>query len=206
MIRGSRIAPQVDGIWGCEFIENPLRPGFLRQKEFGLEAAAEIAQIGMMIDNTTKTRAIFEINKGTNRNPAIDVNANVAPGDRRIPVQNMIYIADGPSDIPSFSVVKKGGGRTYAVYNPANRAEFEQNDRLRSAGRIDHYGPADYTPASATAHWLHLQIEKMADRIVADREDALAARVARPPRHLNSAEDEEARRPASPPKQTSFLE
>ncbi len=206
MIRGSRIAAHVDGIWGCEFIENPLRPGFLRQKEFGLEAAAEIAQIGMMIDNTTKTRAIFEINKGTNRNAAIDVNAQITPEDRRIPVQNMIYIADGPSDIPSFSVVKKGGGRTYAVYNPAVRAEFEQNDRLRQTGRIDHYGPADYTAESPTTHWLHLQIEKMCDRIVADREAAVAARVARPPRHLNSAEDDEARQQAKQPRQATFLE
>jgi hypothetical protein len=207
MIRGSAIAPHVEGIWGCEFIENPLQPGFLRQKEFGLEAAAEIAQIGMMIDNTTKTRAIFEINKGTNKNPAIDVNAKVTPEDRRIPLQNMIYIADGPSDIPSFSVVKKGGGKTYAVYNPAVRPEFEQNDRLRHAGRIDHYGPADYTGDSPTSHWLHLQIEKISDRIVADREAAVASRVARPPRHLNaSPEEEAARRSAKQPKQTSFLE
>jgi hypothetical protein len=208
MIRGSAVAPLVDGIWGCEFIENPLRPGFLKQKEFGLEAAAEIAQIGVMIDNTTKTRAIFEINKGTNRNPAIDVNAKVTPEDRRIPIQNMIYIADGPSDVPSFSVVKKGGGKTYAVYNPAVRAEFEQNDRLRHTGRIDHYGPADYTEESATTNWLHLQIEKMCDRIVTDREAAVASRVTRPPRHLNATPEEEAaaRKGAKTPKQTTFLE
>jgi len=207
MIRGSALAPHVDGIWACEFIENPLPPGFLRQKELPLEpAASEIAQIGMMIDNTTKTRAIFEINKGTNKNPAIDVNAKVAPEDRRIPLQNLIYIADGPSDVPSFAVVKKGGGKTYAVYNPAVRAEFEQNDRLRQAGRIDHYGPADYTADSPTSNWLHLQIEKMCDRIVADREAAVAARVARPPRHLNASPEEiAAREAAKQPKQSTFL-
>jgi hypothetical protein len=207
MVRGSALAPYIDAVWACEFIENPLQPGFLRQKELSLEAASEIAQIGVMIDNTTKTRAIFEINKGTNRNPAIDVNAKVAPEDRRIPLQNMIYIADGPSDVPSFSVVKKGGGKTYAVYNPAVRAEFEQNDRLRQTERIDHYGPADYTPASPTTNWLHLHIEKICDRIVADREAALASRVSRPPRHLNASPDEEtARKSTRPPKQTSFLE
>lgn len=207
MIRGSALAPYIDATWACEFIENPLQPGFLKQKEFPLEAANEIAQIGVMIDNTTKTRAIFEINKGTNKNAAIDVNAKVTPEDRRIPLQNMIYIADGPSDVPSFSVVKKGGGKTYAVYNPAVRAEFEQNDRLRHTGRIDHYGPADYTENSATTHWLHLQIEKMCDRIVTDREAAVASRVTRPPRHLNaSPEEEAARKAAKQPKQSSFLE
>lgn len=207
MVRGSALAPYIDAVWACEFIENPLQPGFLKQNEFPMEAAAEIAQIGIMVDNTTKTRAIFEINKGTNKNAAIDVNAKVTPEDRRIPLQNMIYIADGPSDVPSFSVVKKGGGKTYAVYNPAVRAEFEQNDRLRQAGRIDHYGPADYTENSPTANWLHLQIEKMCDRIVADREAAVASRMTRPPRHLNaSPEEEAARKAALLPKQSTFLE
>jgi len=208
MVRGSAIAPFIDGVWACEFIENPLQPGFLKQKELSLEpSAAEIAQIGVMIDNTTKTRAIFEINKGTNKNAAIDVNAKVTPEDRRIPLQNMIYIADGPSDVPSFSVVKKGGGKTYAVYNPAVKAEFEQNDRLRHTGRIDHYGPADYSENSATTNWLHLQVEKICDRIVTDREAAVASRVTKPPRHLNnSPEDEAARKSARQPKQSSFLE
>jgi hypothetical protein len=210
MVRGSAIAPHVDHIWGCEFIENPLQPGFLRQTDLNLEAEGLIAQIGLVIDNTTKTRALFEINKGTNKNPAIDVNANIAPEDRRIPFQNMIYIADGPSDVPSFSVTKKGGGKAYAVYNPARPDEFAQNDRLRSSGRIDHYGPADYRPESSTAQWLRLQIHGICDRIVADRESALAARVARPPRHLNPSPEEEAALraaalAASAPKQQSFL-
>jgi len=38
MIQGSAVAPHVDGIWGCEFIENPLQPGFLHQKELELNA------------------------------------------------------------------------------------------------------------------------------------------------------------------------
>ena len=206
MIRGSAIAAHVDGIWGCEFIENPLQPGFLKQKELEITAEAEIAQIGMMIDNTTKTRALFEINKGTNKNPGIDVNAYVKAEDRRVPFQNMIYIADGPSDVPSFSVVKGNGGKAYAVYNPARSDEFAQNDLLRSAGRIDHYGPADYTPGSNTANWLRLHIQAICQRIVAEREQAVALRATRPPRHLKAAPDDDARRSAPAPKQASFLD
>lgn len=206
MVRGSRIAPAVAGIWGCEFIERPLQPGFLGQKELELGAEAEIAQIGMVIDNTTKTRALFEINKGSNRNAAIDVNSMIAAEDRRIPFQNMIYIADGPSDVPSFSVVKRNGGKTYGVYNPAKPAEFAQNDRLRQVDRIDHYGPADYTPASSTSQWLRLQIENLCTRIVENREAAVAARSSRPPRHLNATPEEEAaQREAVAPKQETFL-
>ncbi len=207
MIRGSAIAPHVDGVWGCEFIENPLQPGFLSQKELELSAEAEIAQIGMVIDNTTKTRALFEINKGTNKNAAIDVNSRVSAEDRRIPFQNTIYIADGPSDIPSFSVVKGNGGIAYGVYNPEKPDEYAQNDRLRKAGRIDHYGPADYSPASSTTQWLRLQVHTICDRIVRDREAAVSQRTARPPRHLTATPAEEAeRRAPRAPEQAKFLE
>jgi len=207
MIRGSAIAPHIDGVWACEFVENPLQPGFLKQNELPIEETTSIAQIGMVIDNTTKTRALFEINKGTNKNPAIDVNSKMAAEDRRIPFQNMIYIADGPSDVPSFSVVKSGGGRTYAVYNPANAEEFAQNDRLLQSGRIHGYGPADYTETSSTAQWLRMHIHQICDRIVADREAAVAQKAAKPPRHLNvTAEELAAKRAARAPKQASFLE
>jgi hypothetical protein len=206
MIRGSAIAGHLDGIWACEFIESPLQPGFLDQKELSIDATAEIAQIGMVIDNTTKTRAIFEINKGTSKNPAIDVNSKMAAEDRRIPFQNMIYIADGPSDVPSFSVVKGNGGKAFAVYNPDKPEEFAQNDRLRQSGRIDHYGPADYTPGSSTSQWLRLHIHQICDRIVADREAAVLSKASKPPRHLNATPEEEAaRRAAKGPKQASFL-
>jgi hypothetical protein len=206
MIRGSKIFPYVDGIWGCEFIENPLQPGFLKQKEFELSAEAEIAQIGMVIDNTTKTRALFEINKGTNKIAGIDVNTSVKPEDRRIPFQNMIYIADGPSDIPSFSVVKSGGGTAYAVHNPNNSAEFAQNDQLLQSGRINGYGPADYTETSSTARWLQLHVHSICDRIVADANRALAQKTTKPPKHLNTTPAEEAaKRASTTPKQASFL-
>ncbi len=184
MIRGSKIAPYVDGIWGSEFIENPLLPGFLSQEELEMETDKEISQIGMMIDNTTKTRALFEINKGSNKDRAIDVNAKLAQEDRRIPFQNMIYIADGPSDVPSFSVVRKFGGKAYAVYKPSNEAEFAQNDLLLQTNRIHAYGPARFSSDSNTSMWLRLHVQKICDRIVADREANFARRIEEPPRHL----------------------
>lgn len=184
MIRGSKIAPHVDGIYGSEFIENPLLPGYLEQDDLEMETDDVISQIGTMIDNTTKTRALFEINKGSNKDENIDVNAKMAPEDRRIPFQNMIYIADGPSDVPSFSVIRKFGGKAYAVYKPGNDAEFEQNDLLLQTDRIHAYGPARYLSDSNTSMWLRMHVHKICQRIAADREAYLHQRVAKPPRHL----------------------
>jgi len=185
MIRGSSIAPYVDGIFGCEFIEKPFPPHFSQQKEFAIEEGGEVSQIGVMVDNTIKTRFIFEVNKGTNKDPDIDVNANISPEDRRIPLRNMIYIADGPSDVPVFSVVRGNGGLTFAVYDPESEDEFAQNDSLLQSGRIHSYGPADYRESSSTCMWLKMHVEQMAQKIISEKRMARENKVKDPPRHLH---------------------
>ena len=205
MIRGSGIAPFVEEIYGCEFIEHPFSPGFMSKKELGLDTEPEICQIGTMVDNTIKTRFIFEINKGTNKNPDIDVNAMIAPEDRRVPIPHMLYTADGPSDVPVFSVVKRYGGTTFAVYNPRNTEEFAQNDRLLQMGRIHAYGPADYKNQSSTHLWIRMHVLQICERIVNERELALARKVSGPPVHLHG-EDETAEAPAPGPEQAEFFD
>jgi hypothetical protein len=187
MILGSAVAPMLEGVWGCEFAEEVPEPGYLESSSPRLFSpdTTEIREVIYTIDNTTKTRAIFEINKGTNKNPAIDVNASIPHEDRRVPFRNMVYIADGPSDVPVFSIVKQNGGRTYAVYRPGSEAEFAQTKRLLEQGRVDAFGPADYTEGSQTALWITHTVEEIADRIVADRERALAERLGPPPGHLD---------------------
>lgn len=191
MIRGSAIAPYVDGIFGCEFIEAPLPPRYPNQDELQLQMEFEISQIGTIVDNTIKTRYIFEINKGSNKNPNIDVNASMDRVDRRIPIDRMIYTADGPSDVPVFSIVKSNGGKAYGVFNPDSEAEFAQNDALLHAGRIHAYGPADYTEKSTTAKWLRMHVRRICDSIVAECEDELARKVRSAPRHLHDEDEEE---------------
>ena len=189
MIRGSALADYVDGVFACEFVENPAPPGYHLQKEFDLPTEREISQIGVMVDNTIKTRFIFEINKGANKIPEVDVNAKMRQEDRRIPMKNMIYVADGPSDVPVFSVVKKYGGKAYAVHDAVREDEFAQNDTLLQSGRIHAYGPADYRSSSSTSVWIKLHLRNICDRITKERESTLANRVTDPPRHLHESED-----------------
>ena len=185
IIRGSAVAEHVDDVFGCEFVENPAPPGYHLQEEFDLDAPKEISQIGVMVDNTIKTRFVFEINKGANKIPEVDVNARMRQEDRRIPFENMIYVADGPSDVPVFSVVKKHGGKTFAVNDPKNPEEFAQNDRLLQSGRIDAYGPTDYRATSSSSMWIKMHLLNICDRIIRERERAMASRLMEPPRHFH---------------------
>ncbi len=187
MILGSAVAPLVDDVWACEFTEMIAPPGYRDHQGQLFSPEGEIRQLIYTIDNTTKTRALFEINKGSNKNPGIDVNAKMAREDRRVPFQNMIYVADGPSDVPVFSIVEANGGRTYAVYRPGSRSEFEQAARLLEQDRVDAFGEANYSESSQTALWITHAVEGIAKRIVTDREETLTRRVGLPPRHV--AED-----------------
>jgi hypothetical protein len=195
MIEGSAIRPFVEDIWASEFIETSAYPGFDPDDTLDLDASAKrvppyplpedgISQIAVAYDNTSKTRALFEINKGSNKNSAIDVNATMRAEDRRVPFENMIYIADGPSDVPAFSVVRHSGGTAFAVYDDNEPLGLEQADRLRKEGRVDHFGPADYRPESATARWLSLRVRQIAAAIIEQRRDALKKNLGAAPKHF----------------------
>ena len=188
MILGSRIAPFIDGAWGCEFVEEPPPPDYLRRQPPSPQEKPDrvITQMAYVLDNTTKTRAIFEINKGTNKVPDIDVNAMIPETDRRIPINNMIYVADGPSDVPVFSILNRFGGRTFAVYRRGSDEEFSQVNNLQKQGRVQSFGEANYEEGSQTAMWLKNAVTEIAGQIVKNRENALGERVGKPPTHLNS--------------------
>ena len=122
LIEGSAVNPFLKGIWANEFIDQPPVPGYITDGHTFNEEDGEIVQVGYMIDNTSKTRAIFEINKG----PDVPVNARVPEEDRRVPIRNMIYVADGPSDVPVFSVVGMQGGRRLGVYQTGKHTKFRR--------------------------------------------------------------------------------
>lgn len=170
-ILGSQIMPHITHAWGCELLESQDSDG-----DF------VVSELGYTIDNTSKTRALFEINKGSQQNE-IDVNSNVPENLRRVHFKNMIYIADGPSDVPAFSLVKKNGGATFAIYPKNDNAAFRQVEQLRKDGRIDMYAEANYSEGTTANLWITNKIKDLADNI-RNAEKAKFAGVSNAPKHL----------------------
>jgi len=174
VIKGSSIMPYVENIWGCELIE-----------ETGADGVPVIAEVGYTIDNTTKTRALFEINKGVwNSGGLIEVNTNIPEDRRRVSFKNMIYIADGPSDVPAFSVVNRNGGATFAIYPRGNMKAFAQAEQLRKDGRINMFAEADYRKDTTAYMWITAKIREMADRIYGEEKQKIIKNISELPRHL----------------------
>lgn len=173
VIRGSALMPYVDGVWGCELRDAPDQDG-----------KPVISEVLYTIDNTSKTRAIFEINKGIGKLDGIEVNSKIPENMRRVHFENMIYIADGPSDIPAFSVVKQRGGSTFAIYPRGDLKAMKQVDQMREDGRVDMYAEADYSEGTTAYMWITDRIRKMANRIREEEKQRITASASGTPQHL----------------------
>jgi hypothetical protein len=182
MIEGSAVAPYVDGIWANSYISHPAPPGYLDRLPVA-EGEAPIKYLAEAIGHTSKTRAIFEINKGVNKNPSVDVNAQMSETERRVPLRNMVYIADGPSDVPVFSILNQNGGKTLGVYTLEPRSNHKQVKQLQEQGRIQGMAEADYRPGEAAYLWLMDSLEQIGYEIVENRRQALA-QIKNPPGHV----------------------
>jgi hypothetical protein len=170
LIEGSHLAPFVRAIFGCEFAE---------------DEQGRITFPKRVISHTQKTQYLFRINKGL-LEMSQDVNDHMDPEIRPIPFPNMIYIGDGPTDVPCFTVMRKNGGEAIAVYNPDDpaRAGFKKCFQLSAhADRVKHIAPADYRQGTHLRMLLEQMVEETANRIVAERRTAIETGTVRAPKH-----------------------
>jgi 2-hydroxy-3-keto-5-methylthiopentenyl-1-phosphate phosphatase len=131
------IAPKnlITWTWGCRF--RVLREG------------NKIENVPVYcMDETLKTRAIFEISKGTFKNPrSSHVNDRVGSEGRFSPFSNFIYIGDGFSDVPALSLVRKNRGMGIVVYDPNWDAKKikQKLGKISKDNRADLITNADYS-------------------------------------------------------------
>ena len=133
----------------------------------------QAAGVKSSVTFTEKTKFIYAINKGIPglelRKRPYRVNDAVVDSERRVPLEHMVYIGDGPSDIPCFSMIKRNNGHAIGVMPPEDmdlRKPFEL-----ARGRRLTVGPytADYGENSDLFKILWRIVESIATGIMEHR-------------------------------------
>jgi len=104
LIAAGPIGKVVDEIWGCNF---------------AYDDQGRICAIKNVVSFTEKTRYLFAVEKGVVgpefKNKPYAVNEPMDGSERRVALKNMVYLGDGPSDIPCMSVIQKAREPGYVI-------------------------------------------------------------------------------------------
>ncbi len=134
------------------------------------------------VGHTIKTQKLFMIAKGVSPENGDDPSdVNEVTKEYRIPFENMVFLGDGQTDIPAFSLLNRNGGTSIAVYreeknpdgtiNESKTLQTYQNGYKLAieSNRAEQLLPADYSSGKPLKMALLGYVEKIARNIASKR-------------------------------------
>ena len=132
IIRGTSIASEFKKIYACTY---------------AYDKNGKVLWPSRVVNYTMKTQYLFRINNGifaeTNDE---DLNSSTPDNKKYIPMENMVYLGDGSTDVPSMKVVQQNGGTTIAVFG--DDAKKNKAEQLYEDKRATFFVKADYSSGS----------------------------------------------------------
>jgi 2-hydroxy-3-keto-5-methylthiopentenyl-1-phosphate phosphatase len=122
-----------------------------------------------LVTGTVKTQFLFRINKGIEE-VTESIDEHMPEGERPIPFQNIIYVGDGMTDVPSMALTKKSGGHAVAVFDQKRDHGRATCMKLLTAGRVDFIAEADYRKGSKLSRRVELLLDAIIANIAYNRE------------------------------------
>lgn len=152
--RGTSIAKYFKNMWGCELQYND---------------QGEIEFMKRQMTHVEKTRYLYYISKGIDQENEKDLiyNYQDIPTEQiRIPLEQMIYIGDGTSDIPCFTLMNQHGGIALGVHSDERMGtQWEHRDKISHSQKLTNLVPANYEENSETMNSLFFGLEAIAKKI-----------------------------------------
>ena len=154
ILRQTPIASEFTDIWASEF-------------SYGSDGGIDFPK--KIVSFTDKTRYLFHIQKGLigpqSRGKPFDVNKKLKPEQIRVPINHMIFVGDGYTDIPCFSLVKKDGGVSIAVFDKTHGEKWGSAYQFVHDGRVSNLLSANYSDQSDLSIFLGMAVRKLATDI-----------------------------------------
>lgn len=156
LVKESALGRAVKKVWGCNFAYGP---------------DGRIMAVKNVVSFTEKTRFLFNIEKGLvgpeYDNRPYEVNTPMEKSERHVPIKNMVYLGDGPSDIPCMSIIQKGGEGYGQVIGILNKRKPYQSWALGFGRRANLTIPANFRRDAEYGGFDHLReaVIQIANRI-----------------------------------------
>ena len=143
-------------------IRKKLKNVFGSQYYFNEQGHATFPKV--VVTDTAKTQFLFRINKGKEK-VSDSINSHMPEELRPIPFENMIYIGDGLTDVPSMALIKKQNGHSVSVYPKGSKKQKKVSYDLLAAKRVDFIAEANYARNSVLFKRICLIIDMISARI-----------------------------------------
>lgn len=152
--KSSALATDFKCMWGCEF-------------HYG--ESGEIEAMKRQMTHVEKTRYLYYLSKGIDSQNETDLIYNyedISPENLDIPIDQIVYVGDGASDVPCFSVMSRHGGTSIGIYKKDVSAdEWKHIESVSKSQRLSNLVPASYEKESELVRSLTLSVESIAKKI-----------------------------------------
>ena len=157
IVRHTRIASRFRRIWACDL-------------EYGEDGG--IAFPRRIVSHTEKTRYLHRISKGIfdeTDERLFEAELEVSDQELHVPLDQMVYVGDGMTDIACFSLLADAGGIGVGVVEPRAEGKWGEWRSFSRGSRVANLAKADYREDAELLRSLCLSVEALG-RLVALRQ------------------------------------
>lgn len=163
--RANRIAGEFRAIWGTELhFSDDGRLAFVRQ----------------LVTFPEKVRYLLQLAKGLGTGGPSgpeDVWRDVPGREMHLPLDQVVYVGDGASDLPAFELMHRHGGLAIAVGKERDDGEgggdaeegWEQRDRMYPDRRVQNLAPPDFREGAELMRSCELALESIVKKVALRR-------------------------------------
>ena len=147
--RATPIADEFDALWGCAF---------------HFDDDGEVAFLKRVVTHPEKVRYLLHLSKDGSTEPDVEpagVYREVEHGKRHVPLDQVIFLGDGASDMPAFRLMNEEGGVGIGIFLSDDPDEWRGQGEVQVGRRVQNLAPADYDEDSELMQSLLLAVESI---------------------------------------------
>ena len=153
LVAKAPIARCFDDVWGSSF-------------HWSEEGA--LLGVKRTVIHSEKARYLLAMAKGLDlagANEPQDVHQEKPIEEWHVPLDQMIYVGDGASDIDAFKVMRENGGIAIAVDHSSGGKRWEAAEHMFSGAHVENLAPPDFSAGKEMRRTLKLATELLGKRV-----------------------------------------